>query len=184
MKGAIWVAAAVVLATLPAACGSSQDTVKGIDLLTMEEHEASANGTWTRPCEATDTGMGRTVLQFSGKETLISTQSFDAPATDCNGTPTLVENVTGNSTVQAESKAVTWLADAAPLGSPDALLATQIVLSLDKAIKKTTELNLIAVIDAEASPRRFYLSRSDEATVTDDENGFPNELNPNPFEKN
>ena len=184
MKGAIWVAAAVVLATLPAACGSSQDTVKGIDLLTMEEHEASANGTWTRPCEATDTGMGRTVLQFSGKETLISTQSFDAPATDCNGTPTLVENVTGNSTVQADPKPVTWIADAAPVGSPDSLLASQIVFSLDVAIKKTTELNLIAVIDAEASPKLFYLSRSEGDQVTVDDKGFPNELNPSPYAKN
>ena len=164
------------------ACGSTEESVPGIKILTIEESNTSANGTWERPCEATETGMEQVVLQFSGKETLLSTQTYDAPATDCGGTPTTVADNTGNSAVQAEPKEVTWLADAAPVGLPDALLATQIILSLDEAIGETTELNLIAVIDDEASPDLLYLSRSDDGAVTLDDANFPNELNPSPFE--
>jgi len=184
MKEAIWTAVPVLLAALVTACDASPLTVKGISILTMEEHTASANGTWERPCAVTDTGMAQVVLQFSGGQTLISSQTFDAPAVDCNNTPATVVNVTGTSVVQEEPKEVTWLSDTPPVGVPDSLLASQIILTLDQAIGKTTALNVIAVIDDGASPRVFYLSRSDEATVTLDKSGFPNELNSNPFTRN
>jgi hypothetical protein len=174
---AVWVPVLLL-----AACGSSEQTVKGIRILSIEEHEVSANGTWEHPCQTTDTGMEQLVLQFSGKDTLVSTQTYDAPATNCGGTPAKVANIIGTSAVQDEIKVVSWLDDTSPEGLPDSLLASQIILSLDKAIGKTTELNLIVVIDDEASPDALYMSRSDDGTVTLDKNGFPNELNATAFE--
>jgi hypothetical protein len=185
MKLGTWVAGLSLLAVawVVAACASEDTGVTGMKVLNIEEGTASANGTWKRACEETDDGVQQVVLEFSGRNSLISTQSWSAPATECTGTPDLVDNATGKATLETESKEVTWLNDTSPAGLPDALLATRMRIALDQAVDSVDEYLYIAVIDEDASPDALYASGSQEADVTLDENGYPDELNSVPYEK-
>jgi len=180
MKGHI--AALLASATLfSASCDEPPASIKGMPILTIEEGSASANGTWKRLCNEADTGFQQSVLQFSGRATLLSTQTFDAPATNCGVTPSMVENVSGATSLQDEPKEVTWIDDNAPVGLPDTLLASAAELNLDTALDDVSVIQLILVIDNDAAPDLLYLSTSLDEDVTLDDADYPNELNPEPF---